>query len=405
MFTNDSSSRQGRRGWAVACAVAAIALTGAIPAGAVTPPGGLASKATRLVGSGSDTTYNLQVALDALFNASPGGQASARLSTDPKPLDGSLLNPTDQPADAVFTENYAHDTVAELFPVGGGSGVKQVGTEVAGAAGSAASAYGVDFARNIGTLSASDPKDLRTVAYGQDAITWVAFGKAHGVTNLTQAQLTGIWGGSITTWGQLNPTLTGKKAANPIVVYTTYQAASLRKNWETYIHVSNSAIASPDANHIIRQNNTYQIVANGDAKNAIYFASVGAWKTNHAFKDKSVLGAVDGVVPTDANVKNGTFPFTQYVGNVYAFDPGNSTLGTTGYAKVAANAATVNYVGPNGWICKDQALHGINPYTGNNYRTDIANTIRAQGFFPLNWDYTYASGSTDQSYCRVFDNV
>ena len=34
MFTNDSSSRQGRRGWAVACAVAAIALTGAIPAGA-----------------------------------------------------------------------------------------------------------------------------------------------------------------------------------------------------------------------------------------------------------------------------------------------------------------------------------------------------------------------------------
>ena len=38
-------------------------------------------------------------------------------------------------------------------------------------------------------------------------------------------------------------------------------------------------------------------------------------------------------------------------------------------------------------------------------RTDIVTTIRAQGFFPLNWDYTYASGSTDQSYSRVFDNV
>lgn len=400
-----SSSRRGGLGMAAACAAAALSLVSAVPAGAVAPPDGSPTKATRLVGSGSDTTYNLQVALDGLYNASPGGQASARLSTDPKPLDGSLLNPTDQPADAVFTENYAHDSVSQLFPIGGGSGVKQVGTEVAGAAGSSASAYGVDFARNIGTLTGTDPKDLRTVAYAKDAISWLAFGNRHKVTNLTQAQLTGIWGGTITTWGQLNPALTGKKATDPIVVYTTYQAASLRKNWESYIHVSNSAQFTKDSDHIIRQNNTYQIVANGDAKNAIYFASVGAWKTNHAAKDGSFLGAIDGFAPTEANIQSGAFPFTQYVGNVYAFDPGNSTLGTTGYAKVAANDATVRYVGPNGWICKASSSHGVNPYTGNNYRTDIEAVIRAQGFIPLTWDYTYAGGSTDQSYCRVFDNV
>jgi hypothetical protein len=65
-----------------------------------------------------------------------------------------------------------------------------------------------------------------------------------------------------------------------------------------------------------------------------------------------------------------------------------------------SSTATTNYVGEEGWICKTTANHAINPVTGNNYRTDIAQAIGAAGFVPVLFG-AIGGGNPNSDFCRL----
>jgi hypothetical protein len=105
----------------------------------------------------------------------------------------------------------------------------------------------------------------------------------------------------------------------------------------------------------------------------------------------TLLGAINGITPTAADILCGTgcsaqFPVTRDLFNVYSNGSFNTTVNAQ-YGFPAATAATINYVSEIGFLCKPQTdvsnKDVDNPGTGDWYHTDIANTISAQGFIPF----------------------
>jgi hypothetical protein len=93
------------------------------------------------------------------------------------------------------------------------------------------------------------------------------------------------------------------------------------------------------------------------------------------------IGAINGIIPDEHTIQgngDGTFtsgqqfPDNRYLYNAYA----NSA------AANPANAATLNFVGSTGWLCRDTTTV-IDPSTLVPYRTEIETTIKHNGFFPI----------------------
>jgi ABC-type phosphate transport system substrate-binding protein len=349
----------------------------AIPAsaGATTP--------TLVVGSGSDVAYHVMGALDLLYNQSPGCTIIAPSGT--QPLDQSCIPQTGD----ITTEDTNHDVITENAPIGGSAGVSQLCSQ--GLTGVA----NINFARQTSAPSSSVCTGLKYVAYARDGVTWEHFpgvtgSKSANVTNLTQAQLQGIFVTcTITNWSQVGGT------SGAIKVYTILPQFGTRKAWDTFLGGSSSSC--PGVKQIDQTNNSQ--IAAADLPNAIVPVSVGSW--NERYKAKpggSAIGSVDGVAPTSANIQSGTFPFSRFLYNVYcAGDPTKSNkCGTAS----PANAATTRYVGENGWICT-AGHHTNNPITGLGYRTMISKTITTFGFAALPKGAT-GGGTTLVDYCRLF---
>jgi hypothetical protein len=375
-----------------------MALMMAYPASAVT------ATPTRIVGTGSDVAWRVMSALDKLYNLSPGCNL---LATPPtvQPLDESC-QPDFPGAVTPTTENVHHDIVGEDAPIGGTAGVNQLcqqGTAGVGAA---------DFARQTNAPSTSTCTGTSFVAYARDALDFEVWPKVAGsgtgtgfhntsgtcagsLVNqicLTQAQLQGIFVNcSITNWNQVG----GTKSV-PIVPYVPLPAFGTRSKWDTFLLGSTSTcITNPSHITPAETDNSFP-KADATLKGAIMAVSYGSWKTRYgtkALSDGSVLGLVDKIAPTTATIQNLSFPFGRYIYNVIC------TACTSGHQ---ANAATVAYVGPDGWICKSTA-HTTVPFSNPavNYRAAIANAITAAGFVNLP-KAVEGSGDTNQGYCQLF---
>jgi ABC-type phosphate transport system substrate-binding protein len=344
-----------------------------------------ATKAGKVFGAGSDVTYKLQVALDTLYNNSAGCTTVAATGQQ-QPLDFSCL--PDDPS-TITTENYAHDVVSEAYPSGASVGISQL----------CANLGGVDFVRNTRTTKSGDCTGMHFVPFARDGIAWECFGTCHNVTNLSTAQLQGIYGNcSITDWSQVGGT------AGPIKVYSVKPGSGIRTQWTGFLGISSDNACSPDSAHIIRQNQNAPILANGDQNDAIFYFSVGNHRTNVKFDDGSKLGNLNGVTPSVVNVGAGTYPFTYYLSEVYcAASSGSSPC------PAPASQQTLNYVQEStGWLCKGDATsphtgpHATDPETGVNYRIEIQRTISAFGFAPLPYGVTGGSAS-GSSFCREFE--
>jgi ABC-type phosphate transport system substrate-binding protein len=361
---------------AVGAAVATLALS-------ISPGSATTTTPTKIFGSGSDVAYKVQVGLDTAYNGSPGCNTVAPSGTT-QPLDFSCLPDT---ATTTHKENYAHDQVTEAFPIGASNGILQICGGLAG----------VDFARNTRTFGSSDCTGLHMVAYARDGAAWECFGTCHGVSNLTKAQLQGIYGDcSINNWSQVGG------SAGPIKVYSILPGSGLKKVFESYLGISDMTHCSPDSAHIIFQNTNVPVLANGDQADAIVIWSIGVHFTDtHNGKDGSKLGQLEGVPPTTANVSNGNYPAGYYLSNVYCF-------ASTGASPCPhpANAQVKLYIGESGtadWICKISKDHITNPVTGKNFEVDIRNIIVSFGMAPLALGATGGS-ATGNSYCREFDH-
>lgn len=100
------------------------------------------------------------------------------------------------------------------------------------------------------------------------------------------------------------------------------------------------------------------------------------------------------MAPTEANILSDAYPYSRFVYNAIRNDT---------FAQGLASNATRNFVSANGFICKTAAVSAINPKTGNNFRTDVEDVIRDNGFIPLPVGPTGAGGGS--SHCRATDTA
>jgi ABC-type phosphate transport system substrate-binding protein len=321
--------------------------------------------------------------------------------------------------DITRTENYEHDQLSEAYYLGSSNGIAQLCQKgVAGVA-------NISFARSSRAPKASDCKGLEFVAYARDGITWESFnvagsGVGSGMSNstapcttsvtycLTQAQLQGIYVNcTITNWSQVGG---ANVTINP---YTPQPGSGTRSQFDTFLGGSSDTCiqargAAYAATHIIPENNNTPIVNNGDQANAIFPFSTGVWNTYVKGGQNSLLGAVDGIYGTPTTIQNGTFPYGRYLYNVVC-GAADDSQGCSANA-APADQAVLNYVGPEGWICKPQkgvansttlTGHVNDPLTGKNYFSEIQSVIKAQGFVPLA-NGVIGGGDVNSDYCRLF---
>ena len=364
-----------------------------------------ATKPTAILGSGSDTTYPMMVQLDQLYNDSPGCETVA-VAPQVQPLDFSCL--PDLP-NTITAENYAHDQVTEAYPLGSSNGINQL------CLGKAAGAAPISFARSSRVPGGSDCTGLNFVGYARGGLAWECWPTptdgtspgCTGVTNLTQPQLNKIFVTcAYTNWNQVG----GNNV--PIDVYQAQPGSGTLSTWQGFVGgtVAGAYACIPPAfqlqpngvgSHIAEEHdNTLIDVTNpaggfADQGNAIYYIEFGRWTNAYSptgtNPDGSVLGQVNGVTPSISSIQDLSYPFGRYLFNVYC------VAKVCGGSK-KAKAPVVNYVGPQGWICKSENKHktggvaDVNPLTGNLFRGppsggqptgDIPNAIRKAGFVPL----------------------
>jgi len=228
-----------------ATGLGALALS-CLPAGAT----GLSPAANSfIVGSGSQVAYNVVQGLEDLFNSSPACQmyVAQPTSVNPQQYDFSCVpagSATSPASPSTTPENPFGDVATEEPPIGGNNGIKQLeyqgGVSPAGHAPSSVNtASGISFAtapRPIVQGAKGDYTGLNFVAYAKDGASWFHYSTVSGqasassaVTSLSQAQLQGIYNGSINNWSQVG----GANA--PIVVVSAPAGAGIQGTWKTYL--------------------------------------------------------------------------------------------------------------------------------------------------------------------------
>lgn len=383
-------------------------------------------------GLGSDTTYGVMVALDALFNNTPsdGVEGCYVVTQDTAATSQKDISCNPATAGPPFSpENWDHDVAMSYYPVGSGNGKTQLQNQ--GNPGWAR----IDYARSSsgrGSMSS----DFRFVAFARDAVSWVSWGDAAGspaaaVTNLTVSQLRGIFRDcTINNWSDVGGT------SATIMKWAIQSGSGTRSFVDGSTQLSGNSANCVEtgfggaAAHTIFEHDPTPIRTCETAtptptcdtngwKRSIWWMGFAAWTTSpiHPTFGKAMgsrLGSIEGVAPTAETIgklpgEAGAFTWARYVFNVYK--------------NVAPNAITpaaLDYVGPTGWICKgtagtpdnvvagtdsdDRGGHIVNRFTGKNWAQLITETMTAQGmariaYGPLNREGVAVSGNAR---CIVF---
>ena len=245
-----------------------------------------------------------------------------------------------------------------------------------------------------------------------DGVTWIHWTKVGGVAtpsasvaNLTTAQLLSIYTDSLTCTGPGGVTLTnnwfclnggtGTPANEPIALYMAQNGSGTEATWVTTLNIPSSdtfPFGGEDANHVIFENETGSILANGDEANALFFFSFGKYSAicvpNPTFcsggsTSTIALGQMNGVTVSKTTIASqlpgasGTpFPGDRLLYNVYSDGSNSANIAT-------ASLATMNAVSEDGFLCKPSTSTDVDPNTGSTYLSEIQAQIKAQGFFPL----------------------
>ena len=443
MFRSLFSHRGGVAVAAVTIGTASLSLAFAGTAGAV-------PSATPIVGSGSQTSYSTMTTLTDLFNGVPGCDLTASTSV-PSTLNcgtSSIVAGTagGEQGFAVAADNPYNDFAVQAPAIGSGNGDTALKAAATGAP-----TQTISFARTSAHKGGTTQND---VEFATDGVSWTAFNVVGGVktnqnkvTNITKANLIAIYNGTLScpsgaTTLFMDWKCLGAKVSSPIDVYVAQTGSGTYSTWQGAMgftkNVTPGGVSGPNSElgwvadggsagtivsaHVnLFENQMSTIAAQPDAKDAIYFMSLGKFTTTCAGKngkkvvcagtptnDNVTFGAIDGVTASKATVQGTgggagvTFPITRGLYNEY----NNSS------AAHPSDQATLNFIGENGFLCKSSTGAEVDPQTGVVYRAEIEASITANGFFPL--DVTggsFAEGSvpnpgtiTDAGYA-VSDNA
>jgi ABC-type phosphate transport system substrate-binding protein len=347
------------------------------------------SNVDRVYGSGSDTTFTLMNDLAVAYGESDG----CLLNAATFPLTGASpqQNACQSGAGAAIAgdnvfENYDHDMIINFFPQGSNVGRGQLCNQKSSSDGGPdkdSRVPYVDFARSSSAPASGfqctvanggeTPSTLRFIAFARDAISWTHWNTGTGgggaVTDLTTAQLRDIWiNCAIIDWGQV----AGGVAGKPVVPYTALPGSGTRSTFEGFIGGGDSSTCIPaqfkdgsvaNGERVIREHEMEPVEqalndpAAADEGNSIYYMSVGLHNSNPGKAGSSLIGNVNGIVPNEANIVSGTFPFSRNMYNVIR----NSGVAPTASGAVRRFLGMLTSTATNGqsigWICKAEANH------------------------------------------------
>jgi ABC-type phosphate transport system substrate-binding protein len=289
-----------------------------------------------VITQGSDTTYSLHQRLSTIYNGSEGGtpQGSAQCSAavngvgsltlkNPDPC-STAVNPAEH--GIVLSENFDHDLVTDLFPTGSGNGINAVcngiTTNNAGAPVIGRSSRVRGGTDPCGTSLGTGAADFTFWGYAKDAVVPVIWNSLNNglllLSSLTQVQVQGIFRNcTITTWNQIDPTL----PATAIKVYGVQSNSGTYATFNTYVGIDTTnfpngantcANLQGGAPRVLFENDASQVPA-ADRPDAIWFMSLGALKSSVRQAAGSTNLNLDGLPPTAARIRNGTFPTSRFL--------------------------------------------------------------------------------------------
>jgi hypothetical protein len=313
-------------------------------------------------------------------------------------------------------ENPFNDVLVQEPALGSSNGIAELEELQAHAPASpnvsAISAARSSRAPNLAGGSKVDNNGLNFVAYAEDGVSWIHWTKVNGtatpsanLTNLSTAQLLSIYTDTLTCTGPGGVTLTNNwfcvvpspTAADnkPIALYIAQNGSGTEATWVTTLNIPGSdtfPFGGEDANHVIFENETQSILANGDQADALFFFSFGKFETICAANPTAcsgsststvALGQINGITVNKASIAaqlpgaSGTpFPGDRLLYNVYSDGSDSANIAT-------ANPATMNAVSEDGFLCKPSTKNDVDPNTGSTYLSEIQKQITSQGFFPL----------------------
>lgn len=210
-----------------------------------------------------------------------GGKLPATLSGN-LIMDGSTsVQPLAEQLKAAFVAKYPS---VNMTITGGGSGV--------GIADAAAGK--VNIGSSSRALNSKDPKNLVGTTIAKDAIV-IVVNPSNPIAKLTKQQVKDIFSGNITNWIHV----TGQ--SQPIMVYTREAGSGTLDFFNSSFMGSSKLVATA------KQYNSTDLVRQAVASNpnAIGFVSMG-------YLDNTIKApTMDGVAPTMANAKNGTYSYVR----------------------------------------------------------------------------------------------
>lgn len=340
-----------------------------------------------LVGGGSDTTYVVENDLGQLYNQSPG----CNVVTSAGPTIGQCIVPAGSQTapTANLNTNWDHDVLTSVYPTGSSGGVATV---ISG---------GYDFARSSRAAEGTELSTTTFWGYAKDGIAIVTpAGRA--VSNLTTAQLCGIWNGTITNWS----TIPGQ-AAGTIRPYGMNSNSGTYKTFKTYLGASNCGVAvDPNTNGLQVgsgptaafpfENDLKPVLADAATKgyvasDIVWWGSFGELKTYGYKLQNASFWQVNGVSIGTGTIANNSYNINRILFRVTpdasitltGTNAGNTVLSTTG----ATSGKGGGVRRATEWLCQPSSFFdaagtntALNPFDGNTYFKGIGDTITKSGF-------------------------
>ncbi len=416
--------------------------------------------ASLIIGSGSQTTYDVMRDLGTIFEQSPGCDLT-NTTVNQLALQCSTATGSSSVSDVAGTTggeaglpvgnvNPLDDYYANAPGTGSGNGRSQVTSATPVLLGGPAGigAFNTSFARSS---SYSANSELNYVGYATDGVSWVSEAQVAGtptahanVVDISKADLQAIWEGTLScTVGASTVTMdwrclqqdsgvTVGGSADPIDCYTTQTASGTYSTWQGFIgftknvnppcsSAANEQGDTGDANVTTDHNNLTEnqmavVDHASDAANAIYFFSYGKFvqtcTSNVALSGSAQIqgtcigqaansitqyGSINGILADKTTIQG-----TGDDSGITFPDPRvlyNAYPNST--APNPASPATLNFIGAGGFLCRTDMRTEVDPNStsGATYRTEIENAITSEGFFPL--DTTQSDTFTTPSIINV----
>jgi len=351
-----------------ATTVAAVTAMMATPALA-DPPSGVTPGPTDVVGVGSDTTEFVFDQLSADYNAT---------HTTGKLYSWDALNPSNGAQGDPIQLKSGSTGCNIPRPFGSGQGITalentmKTGTHPC-----------VDFARSSRARASTDPATISFINLAGDAVTYATQPGSHAPTNLTTADLTGIYNCTITQWNQIPGNSGGSSAT--IAAMLPQSASGTRAFFLGALGltapgscVSTSSTvqgAAGNGANTLEENEGVDPSLNTNKANVIFPFSVGKWIAEkfHSASCGTIANCFahpTSCTPTGGqnvfgcnthgtmvlNSINGTAPTTGTGGQTVINSAFTATFSRLLYAVVNAPQGTVpkglaKYFGPKGFIC------------------------------------------------------